>query len=553
MTRPLKTLIAVSVALATAMCPLFATSQTAYEFKNYKQGLIVTSPGALPESPPVVPPIAEPALELSTSAVDFGDVITGATESNQVLVTNKGTAALSFTSAPATSGADSFSATTGCSVPLAPLESCLTTIQFSPTERGAAVGTLAFNTNAPSSPHRVTLTGRGTGAQFAAYSTDGSSLVSALSSFENTPVGTTSNALTFQVRNVGNLSGTPLLSSSPSEFSVTGCGAPLAPGFTCTASVTFTPATTAPLAGVVQIAGATSGGILNVDVSGTGAAVSASNWSLSANLGRENWYGMAFGAGKFLTIGSQGHVYTSTDGAAWTKTATANTNLATARDTFYLNGRFVVLSVVGGYTRFMSSSDGTNWTGPSLSATSWNGAAHGNGKYVAVDGQGNVAYSSDGSTFGMKSIGGNWYRVAFGAGRFLAVSNSPSGTLASSVDGVTWTTVPNPLISTAAYGGEIAFVNGRFLLVQGNSLAVSTDGTSWTTRALPLTFNTNPHIAYGGGTYVILARSNKLVTSSDALSWTAGSVPTAEWHGVAYGNGRFAAGTYNGYNLGYSN
>ena len=203
-----------------------------------------------------------------------------------------------------------------------------------------------------------------------------------------------------------------------------------------------------------------------------------------------------------------------------------------------------------GNTRVMSSTDCTSWAGNALSPVGWFGMAYGNGTYVATGGS-EVAYSTDGVTF-VRKIGNYGHYVAFGAGRFLAVSLDISGTLGTSTDGVNWSWVPNPLISTAAYSGQIAFVNGRFILVQGATFATSTDGVNWSKGTLPVAVTGRSHIAYGGGTYLIVSAGSRFLTSTDAQTWTVQNVPYAQWAGAAFGNGRFVGATGNGSQLGYT-
>lgn len=110
--RPFRAAVALTTALTTATSPLLAGAQPSYEFKSYKQGLVVSGSTLAPEAPaPVTPPpvTPQPALTLSTTAINFGDVATNTSETRQVLVSNPGTGSLSFTAAPAVTGAAEFS------------------------------------------------------------------------------------------------------------------------------------------------------------------------------------------------------------------------------------------------------------------------------------------------------------------------------------------------------------------------------------------------------------------------------------------------------------
>lgn len=157
----LRAAASLTAALTTAVSPLLVNAQT-YEYKAYKQGLVVTGAATAPAPGPVTPPppSPQPALQLSTSAINFGEVATNTTETRQVLVSNIGTGSLSLTAAPAVNGDASFAAgLTTCGATLAAGADCLTDATFSPTSVGTYNGVLKFTSVLASSPHEVTLMG----------------------------------------------------------------------------------------------------------------------------------------------------------------------------------------------------------------------------------------------------------------------------------------------------------------------------------------------------------------------------------------------------------
>src|SRR5574337_1695692 len=120
--NPLRAAVALTAALTTAASPLLVSAQTAYEFKAFKQGLVVsgTGTGQAPDAGSDPSPSTQPALQLSTSIINFGDVATNTTETRQVLVSNPGNGSLSFTAAPVVTGAAAFAAgLTSCGATLA--------------------------------------------------------------------------------------------------------------------------------------------------------------------------------------------------------------------------------------------------------------------------------------------------------------------------------------------------------------------------------------------------------------------------------------------------
>jgi hypothetical protein len=101
-----------------------------------------------------------PLATLSSNAVDFGSVITGATSAvAQITLSNPGQGALTLSSIAA---AGDFAETNNCGASVAIGGSCIISITFTPTAAGARTGTLTFTDNAPASPQTIALSGTGT-------------------------------------------------------------------------------------------------------------------------------------------------------------------------------------------------------------------------------------------------------------------------------------------------------------------------------------------------------------------------------------------------------
>lgn len=239
--RPLRAAVALTAALTTAAAPLSAAAQTSYEFKKYTPGLVVdgTGSGQAPGSGGSTS--SQPALQLSTNVINFGEVATNTTETRQVLVSNPGTGALSFTAAPAVIGDAAFAAgLTTCGSSLAVGADCLTDVTFSPTAVGAVDGLLTFSSSLANSPHNVTLTGTAfnpvslasttlpAGMVGKAYSYDFKQLLSvsneaspdkSLATWQGN--GTLPTGLSFDT-GTGVLSGTPAVVTPGASYTVTG-------------------------------------------------------------------------------------------------------------------------------------------------------------------------------------------------------------------------------------------------------------------------------------------------------------------------------------------
>jgi len=106
-----------------------------------------------------------PAASVSTGNLAFGNLAVGTTSLSQVVTfTNIGTTALNI-SGITISG--DFSQTNTCQTALQPSSSCTAQVTFTPMAIELRNGTLTFTSNAPGSPHAVSLQGRGVDFQVA--------------------------------------------------------------------------------------------------------------------------------------------------------------------------------------------------------------------------------------------------------------------------------------------------------------------------------------------------------------------------------------------------
>lgn len=126
------------------------------------------------------------------------------------------------------------------------------------------------------------------------------------------------------------------------------------------------------------------------------------SWSAGAssnpgNIYKKSWEAVTYGNNKFVVIGSDGYISTSSNGRQW------NTQQQ-------------------GYINLPNKA-----------------IAYGNGKFVTVGNDGYVSVSIDGATWtAPKQVGTNsWNDVIFSNDRFIAISGTR---FATSIDGITWTT-----------------------------------------------------------------------------------------------------------------
>lgn len=231
----------------------------------------------------------------------------------------------------------------------------------------------------------------------------------------------------------------------------------------------------------------------------------------------------------------------------------------------YGNGKFVAVSSESDVAAY--STDGAHWTATTMPRSgAWHSVIYANGKFVAVCAQygaSQAAYSTDGINWTMSNLslsnGANSYEsyafVAYGNGKFVVVSDS-SGNAAYSTDGITWTdctTPPNIACKAVTYG------NGVFVAVptHGDTACYSADGVVWESTTVPTASYHN--IVYGDGKFVATyLDANTAVLnvmySTDGINWSSKTIGsnTSYYNGICYGNGKFVAVATNGSGVIYS-
>jgi parallel beta-helix repeat protein len=216
--------------------------------------------------------VTKPVVSVSTSSVNFGDVLLGSASSIKVVtITNSGTAPLIFPSAFVIAG-DFVSGGTGTckvNVAYAPNTSCTASLVFKPSAVGTRIGSLSITSNASTTVQKVSLTGNGTSSSKPIAVASVSSL-----SFGSIKIGTKSEAKIVTIKNAGNA---PLIFGQgftfTGKFSFGGKGTCLvnvayAPGATCTASVMFAPTTVGSQTGTLNVL--SNAAAVSVNLSGTG-------------------------------------------------------------------------------------------------------------------------------------------------------------------------------------------------------------------------------------------------------------------------------------------
>jgi serine protease len=213
-------------------------------------------------------------LKSNASTLSFPDTLVNQTTPAQsVTLTNTNTGSTSLTMDPASitgsNAADFAMPTDTCSgVVLPPGATCSISVTFTPSTTGARTASLSVPSDASNSPNGVTLSGTGTMPAV--------SIASASISFPTTAVGSSAPAQTVTLTNTGTgpllVGGVSLTGANPGDFAISAdscSNQTIAPGASCSISVTYTPSATGTRTANLSIPSNAPGSPHRVDLSGT--------------------------------------------------------------------------------------------------------------------------------------------------------------------------------------------------------------------------------------------------------------------------------------------
>ena len=206
-----------------------------------------------------------PISTVTPSNLVFGNQNVGTTSSAQtVVINNSGTANLNVSTI--VSSLPDFVVSSGCIGAISPGYSCQFSVSFAPQSTGTITGSLQITDDASGSPRTISLSGNGV----AAGPID--TVYPNPATFSAQQVNTTSAAVSIVARNDGNanLQLGAVTATAPFAVSANPCTAPIAPGSSCSISVTFTPTATGLVSGTLSIADNTTSGVKLVGLSGNG-------------------------------------------------------------------------------------------------------------------------------------------------------------------------------------------------------------------------------------------------------------------------------------------
>jgi len=269
------------------------------------------------------------------------------------------------------------------------------------------------------------------------------------------------------------------------------------------------------------------------------------------------WNCITFGNGTFVTVANiTGNTASSTDGITWRQGSSMPWNMPwgnTWQDATYTGSKFCAIGWA--YSSAESLDGVNNWYQTALPYQRyWGGVANSPNTLVAV-GTGYsaslsspyrnsaVAVTNDPHDWGSSVMdrAAHWTDVAYGNGRFVAVTGDSNAASVSTSQGRSWIT--GNTLPAAQHWTAINFGNNQFVTVgNSNVAAVSTDGATWTSVAMPANQQW-VDVAYGKGKWIaIAANSNTAAVSSNGITWTANTLPSSQtWTAIVFGGDCFVA------------
>ncbi len=234
-----------------------------------------------------------PVVDLAPTSLDFGPVRTATSDTSRMRLTNTGAATLAISSISVTGAY--FAQANNCPDSLAVGASCEIEVTYEPGAVGAHSGQLVIASNAIPSPHIAALSGIGMTVPPPFLE------VETALQFGSQVLGSTARR-TLALTNAG---GDPLVISAlqlfgDSAFGVEGACDHIAPEESCSLTLTFTPTALGRASARLDITSNHPGGVVQVQLAGTGTAVPRPELSLSVG-------GLGFGN---QAVGSTGETRT---------------------------------------------------------------------------------------------------------------------------------------------------------------------------------------------------------------------------------------------------
>jgi hypothetical protein len=363
-------------------------------------------------------PDPAPKLVLSATTLNFGSTQLGSTTTQPLTITSSGTAPLTI-SRLAITGTQFTDGTPSLPITLQPGQQMALTLDFDPATAGADAETLTITSNATPANVSVALSGSGTTAATPQLTSSTTSLnfgSVTVNSGASLPLTLTSSGTAPVTITAESVSGT--------GYSASGSSLPLTlnPGQTATLQLTFDPTVAGASTGSLAISSNATGGVLQVVLSGTGAAMATPQLTASATSLTFGNVALNTGATLPLTLTSSG-------------TAPVTVSAATVSGTGYtVSGSTIPLTLNPGQTTTLQLTFDPTVAGPATGSLAINSNGTSGTIHVTLSGTGTAPLRPQLTVSPTSLAFGD---VTVNATSSLQVTLSSSGTAPVTVSAVT--------------------------------------------------------------------------------------------------------------------
>lgn len=132
--------------------------------------------------------------------------------------------------------------------------------------------------------------------------------------------------------------------------------------------------------------------------------------------------------------------------------------------------------------------------------------------------------------------------IFIATGSKVQINNKDLYNIAVSSDGKNWTL---KTVEHSSY--DVVYANGKFVAVGYQRVYISPDGENWTSKKIDNVPNNMAALVYGDGKFVAVGLWGRIISSTDGENWTEVQIGDCGFQGIAYGNGKFVAVTIEGF------
>jgi len=221
-------------------------------------------------------------------------------------------------------------------------------------------------------------------------------------------------------------------------------------------------------------------------------------------------YDLAWNGSIYVAVGDY-KIYTSSDGILWNEKTIEGIESARLVSVVWGKDKFVAVGTNG---KIITSSDGQNWNIQSSGTNNWLvSVAWGNNTFVATDIH-SVLSSPDGV---------NWTRnefsyvynpeVKWAANQFIVLAQD--GKIVTSSDGISWTHRQNPENARVPFV-DLAWSGKKIVAVSSDGdIIYSSDGIKWESSSSAITHSQLTDIVWNGNRFVALSKRGERITSAN--------------------------------------